>query len=180
MPLLNFTLLDSLDKFFSKLNFCQSSRVKCQSAKGQIISKQFFSGRRFAQKTNENTSHASKNEFICSFFGESSAWLFLFEINWPLGCSGASDKIDIVQTQIHWYTNKLTFRCPVQQSGKWMHSTWCSPLGRWNMDKASCRSQCGAQMPLQKCSLSLEKYRGGCLWLWAQRLKRWSCSTCPS
>ena len=37
--------------------------------KGQIISKRFFSGRGFAQKTNENTSHTSKNEFIRSFFG---------------------------------------------------------------------------------------------------------------
>ena len=37
--------------------------------KGQIISKRFFSGRGFAQKTNENTSHISKNEFIRSFFG---------------------------------------------------------------------------------------------------------------
>ena len=38
--------------------------------KGQIISKRFFPGRGFFQKTNENTSHSSKNEFICSFFGK--------------------------------------------------------------------------------------------------------------
>ena len=37
--------------------------------KGQIISKLFFSGRGFFQKTNKNTLHTSKNEFICSFFG---------------------------------------------------------------------------------------------------------------
>ena len=37
-------------------------------SKGQIISKCFFSGRGFFQKTNENTSHTSKNEFIRSVF----------------------------------------------------------------------------------------------------------------
>ena len=42
---------------------------KLRKSKGQIISKRFFSGRGFAQKTNENTSHTSKNEFIRSFFG---------------------------------------------------------------------------------------------------------------
>ena len=45
-------------------------------AKGQLISKANQSSRRFSQKTNENTSHSSKNE--------SSAWQFAFEINWPL------------------------------------------------------------------------------------------------
>ena len=54
------------------------------SLKGQKISKWFFSGRGFAQKTNKNMSHTSKNEFIRWFLGESLAWLFLFEINWPL------------------------------------------------------------------------------------------------
>ena len=37
--------------------------------KGQIISKRFFPGQGFFKKTNENTSHTSKNEFIRSFFG---------------------------------------------------------------------------------------------------------------
>ena len=86
----------------------------------------------------------------------------------------------LVHKPVFILINTLTFRSPVQQSGKWMHSTWCSPLGRWNMDKASCRSRCGAQMPLQMCSRSLEKYRVVCLWWWAQQSKRWSCSTCPS
>ena len=44
----------------------------------------FFSDQGFFKKTNENMSHTSKNEFIRSFFGESSAWQFAFEINWPL------------------------------------------------------------------------------------------------
>ena len=38
-------------------------------AEGQIISKRFFSDRGFFQKTNEDMSHTSKNEFIHSFFG---------------------------------------------------------------------------------------------------------------
>ena len=37
--------------------------------KGQIISKRFLYGRGFFKKTNENTSHISKNEFIRLFFG---------------------------------------------------------------------------------------------------------------
>ena len=37
--------------------------------KGQIISKCFFGVFNFLQKTNENTSHTSKNKFICSLFG---------------------------------------------------------------------------------------------------------------
>ena len=54
------------------------------SAKGQLISKANQSSRGFSQKTNENTSHISKNEFIRSFLGESSVWRFVFEIKWPL------------------------------------------------------------------------------------------------
>ena len=38
-------------------------------SKGQLISKANQSSRGFSQKTNENTSHSSKNEFIRSFFG---------------------------------------------------------------------------------------------------------------
>ena len=37
--------------------------------KGRLISKAYCQGRGFSQKTNENTSHTSKNEFIRSFFG---------------------------------------------------------------------------------------------------------------
>ena len=39
------------------------------STKGQLISKANCQGRGFSQKTNKNTSHTSKNEFIRSFFG---------------------------------------------------------------------------------------------------------------
>ena len=37
--------------------------------KGQLISKWFFEVVDSLQKTNENNSHSSKNEFIRSFFG---------------------------------------------------------------------------------------------------------------
>ena len=57
-----------------------------------MISKRFFPGQGFSQKTNENTSHSSKNKFICSFLGESSAWQFAFEINWPLCTTEISHK----------------------------------------------------------------------------------------
>ena len=39
------------------------------TSKGQIISKANFQAQGFFQKTNENTSHTSKNVFIRSFFG---------------------------------------------------------------------------------------------------------------
>ena len=41
--------------------------------KGQLISKCLFVDFNFFQKTNENTSHISKNEFIRSFFEEFTA-----------------------------------------------------------------------------------------------------------
>ena len=44
-------------------------RIPAVIFKGQIISKRFFPGRGFSQKTNGNMSHTSKNEFIRSFFG---------------------------------------------------------------------------------------------------------------
>ena len=40
-----------------------------ETNKGQLISKYLFVDFNFFQKTNENTSCSSKNEFICSFFG---------------------------------------------------------------------------------------------------------------
>ena len=51
------------DVCFNELELEMLNRIK-----GQKISKRFFSGRGFAKTTNENTSHASKNEFIRSFF----------------------------------------------------------------------------------------------------------------
>ena len=39
------------------------------SYKGQMISKRLFGVFNFFQKTNKNTSHSSKNEFIRLFFG---------------------------------------------------------------------------------------------------------------
>ena len=41
--------------------------------KGQLISKYLFVDFNFFQKTNENTSHISKNGFIRSFFEEFTA-----------------------------------------------------------------------------------------------------------
>ena len=57
---------------------------KWKTLKGQIISKLFFSGRGFSQKTNENMSHTSKTNSFVRFLEEYSAWQFAFEINWPL------------------------------------------------------------------------------------------------
>ena len=58
----------SIDKFLRLTELIRWFH-KFSVTKGQIISKRFFSGRGFFQKTNKNTSHTSKNEFICSFFG---------------------------------------------------------------------------------------------------------------
>ena len=46
-----------------------TSTTPTTSTKGQIISKCLFGVFNFFQKTNANTSHTSKNEFIRSFFG---------------------------------------------------------------------------------------------------------------
>ena len=43
-------------------------KMKQNGTKGQIISKCLLGVFNFFQKTKENTSHSSKNEFICSFF----------------------------------------------------------------------------------------------------------------
>ena len=53
-----------------------------EEGKGHLISKANCQG--FSQKTNENTSHTSKNEFIRSFFGRILGLTIFFEINWPL------------------------------------------------------------------------------------------------
>ena len=57
-------LRDLLEK-----NVKKHSNIFKALVKGQIISKHFFPCRGFFQKTNENTSHTSKNKFIHSFFG---------------------------------------------------------------------------------------------------------------
>ena len=55
--------------FSTVLSFGSSLSLILGAAKGQLISKANCQGREFSQKTNENTSHTSKNEFIRSFFG---------------------------------------------------------------------------------------------------------------
>ena len=50
------------------LNFSTQSE-KVEDIKGQLISKRFLAVVTFLQKTNENMSHTSENEFILSFFG---------------------------------------------------------------------------------------------------------------
>ena len=54
----------------SQTNFIQIlyTKLSCRT-KSQIISKCLFGVFNFFQKTNENTSHSSRNEFIGSFFG---------------------------------------------------------------------------------------------------------------
>ena len=49
-------------------NMCSTNELT-PSPKGQIILKCLFGVFNFFQKRNENTSHTSKNEFICLFFG---------------------------------------------------------------------------------------------------------------
>ena len=55
-----------------KLNVIDNFVVKFYEkipTKGQMILKCLFGVFNFFQKTNKNTSHSSKNEFICLFFG---------------------------------------------------------------------------------------------------------------
>ena len=54
------------------MNISTISIFLLELLKGQIISKCLFGVFNFFQKTNENTSHSSKNEFIRSFFWKNS------------------------------------------------------------------------------------------------------------
>ena len=69
-------------------------------AKGQIISKHFFSGQGFFQNTNENTSHTSKNEFIRLFFGS----LCYFFVNWlmKLKCPNLLNILGTMIQENYW------------------------------------------------------------------------------
>ena len=77
---------DSSHEIFFYFSFCSSPLryLNCRfdaEAKGQSISKCLFGVFNFFNKTNENTSHSSKNEFICSFFGRIHGLTICFEIN---------------------------------------------------------------------------------------------------
>ena len=64
------TLVTMLFPFFStKLNLTRRAGFPICFFKGQLISKRFFEVIDFLQKTKENKSHTSKNDFIRSFFG---------------------------------------------------------------------------------------------------------------
>ena len=52
--------------------------------KGQIISNDFFLAKDSPKKRNKTGRILVKTNAFVRFLGESSAWLFLFEINWPL------------------------------------------------------------------------------------------------
>ena len=56
-----------------------SSLCMVRFTKGQLISKCLFGGFNFFQKTNENTWHSSKNEFIRSFFGRIHGLTIFFQ-----------------------------------------------------------------------------------------------------
>jgi hypothetical protein len=72
------------------------------NVKGQLISKCIFVDFNFIPKTNENTSHSSKNEFICSILEEFTAWQFAFEFNWPL--AALSKKTNVYISIEFWKT----------------------------------------------------------------------------
>ena len=60
-----------VEKLWSKNATTMSlpNNITVHMIKGQFISKWFFEVVDFLQKTNENNSHSSRNEFISSFFG---------------------------------------------------------------------------------------------------------------
>ena len=64
--------------YFRALAMSCRDGVRGHPTKGQIISKCFFGVFNFFQKTNENTSHSSKNEFISSFFGRIQGLIICF------------------------------------------------------------------------------------------------------
>ena len=70
--------------WYDSFHGCDSGLVwnvpfwRLDSFKGQLISKCLFVVFNFFQKTNKNTSHSSKNEFIHSFFGRIHGLTFFF------------------------------------------------------------------------------------------------------
>ena len=75
---------DSSHEIFFYFSFCSSPLryLNCKfdaEAKGQSISKCLFGVFNFFNKTNENTSHSSKNEFIRSFFGRVHCLIICFQ-----------------------------------------------------------------------------------------------------
>ena len=59
--------------------------LKCHTTKGQIILKRFFLAEDSSKKRTKIRRILVKTNSFVRFLGESSAWLCLFEINWPLG-----------------------------------------------------------------------------------------------
>ena len=62
-------------------------RLRCtlhRADKGQLISKCLSGDFNFLQYPNENKSHRSKIEFVCSFFGGNVGLKNLFDFVWPL------------------------------------------------------------------------------------------------
>ena len=61
--------LDKFEFLNKQLDYVTLVKDLKISYKGQMISKRLFGVFNFFQKTNENTSHSSKNEFISLFSG---------------------------------------------------------------------------------------------------------------
>ena len=57
-------------------------------SKGQIISKRFFLAKDSPKKRTKTRRILVKTNSFFRFLGESTAWQFVFEINWPLVANG--------------------------------------------------------------------------------------------
>jgi hypothetical protein len=65
-------MFKNIQKMSKKVQTCP------EISKGQLMSKCLFGDFNFFQKTNENTSHSSKSEFVHSFFGRIRGYKKLF------------------------------------------------------------------------------------------------------
>ena len=54
--------------------------------------------------------HISKNELICSFLEDFTAWQFAFETNWPLGVNNNEKKEPIHYLNILKLHNQYDFK----------------------------------------------------------------------
>ena len=70
--------VQSVRYIFEKSIHLAQNYAPCPILKGQLISKCLFGVFKFFQKTNKNSSHSSKNEFIHLFFGRIHDLLICF------------------------------------------------------------------------------------------------------
>ena len=86
-------------KTISSHSALSSPHPTCPS-KGQIISKRFFLAEDSPKKQTKTSRILVKTNSFVRFLGESSAWQFGFEINWPLTFYWSQDPLWLTEDKV--------------------------------------------------------------------------------